>query len=273
MLNFKNCQLTISGSTILCDSASISESNPVNPVYAMGYGKPIANTPIGSLNNTINFSYFLETNNDPNFYLANNIKSYNFDAFPVSIVVAGRTGQGYLDSYSIDIQPNNLVKATSTYKIFTNLNGTLSNQIIGLLNYNTLNNSGLAHYFTVYPKLSNSTTTGTLLQMKYDIKFNWKPIYKIGQSIPVQVKFLGAEENFSIVSEYNNVKITFSGEEFTTIFNDIELIEINNISSDWTTENKNSLYLYPASGKIISNNVNFSEQGPILQETNIKKFY
>lgn len=273
MLSFKDCEVSVSGSHLIADSASISQENSVSPVYSIRYNGPITMAPNNSIKNRIQIDYTVETNQEPNFYLAKNIRDYVFDDYPVEIIIGGITGNGYLASYNLNIEPNNTIKASVTYNTYEELEGEISNQpASAVAGYNLLNGSGVGHYWTTYAKLGNETATGSLLQGNYSFRASWSPIYTIGQASPSQVKFLNAEENFSFLSEYN-LYVTFSGDEFTSKFTDVEMIEINNISSDWSSANNNSLKIYPASGTIVNHGVEFTQSSPILSQTDIVKHY
>ncbi len=273
MLKFQNCQATIQDIRILCQSASISEQASISPIYSLGFKGPINSSTNNPLKNTFQLDYIIETISDWNSILLSYTKNYDFSQFPTTIVVGNITGVGYLDSYRLEIIPNEPIKASASYSIFNPLSGYLNEQPSFYPDiYNIYNGSGIGHSWTTYAKKSDNSLTGSLIQCSYSIKLDWQPVYKIGSKFPVEVKFLKAEENFNITNEYN-LKIKSSGETFENVFNDIEVIEINNISSAWDSLNSSNVKLYPVSGKIITNNINISENNLITQETTIQKFY
>jgi len=266
-VKYHNLEISVSGTTILCQSASISEQAGLTPIYALGYKGLSPTSPNQGIQNTFDLEYIVEPGNEVNFNLAQNIKNNDLAAFPVRIAVGGVTGAGYLNSFSLDILPNEIVKANVSYSVFTPLTGVLSNQNPNIVNsYNLLNGSGIASYWNVLAKKSNNSLTGSLISCNYNAKFNWQAIPKIGSAFPAQVKFTNGEENFSILSEYNQ-RIQTSGQTFEEIFTDIEILEISNLT------NSNNIKLYPVSGRIVSNKINISEDNLILQETSVVKYY
>jgi hypothetical protein len=269
MLKANNIGISISGRTICAQNISISEQNSISPVYYASYPSIATSTPIGPIQNSLNLQYLFETS-DINYKLINQIRNYNFNSFPVPIVVAGLTMGGYPTNFSLEISPNDIIRASVSYSIFSGFDGSLANQSTGsYTGYNQLNSSGFGHYWTTYFK--GDTSTGSIFQGTYDININWIPIYKIGQKTPVAVKFLAAQENFSFLSEYES-RIAYSGEDFASKFNDFNIIEINPVSFDVGISGQ-KVILYPASGKITSNKIEISENNLILNNTTIIKSY
>jgi len=269
-MQFKNIQVTVGTKNIMATDASVSERNSVTPIYFIGHKRPDLYSPSGPLNNQIQVNYIVEPENDINHSLINEIRNYNLSSFPTRIVLGGITGAGYLNSYSINIEPNDIVTASATYNVFTPLTGTLSNQPNGI-NYNTGRGSGVAHSWTVFPRMASGHLTGSIVSLDYSFSPNWRPVYKVGNPNPVEVKFIDAEETFDIISEYDT-RITYSGQTFTGKFNNIELVQIGAISGLWTGSYA-SLYLYPNSGRVISNSINIQENSIIVQNTSIIKNY
>lgn len=271
-MQFKNIQVTVSGRNIMASDASISEQNGVVPIYTLGYKGNIAHSPNGPLNNQISINYIVEPENDPNYLLLQQIKNYDFSAFPIPIVVGGITGAGYLNSYSLNVRSNDAVTASATYSIFTHLTGQLNDKPAGI-NYNLSRGSGVAHSWTTYPRMYNGNLTGSILELAYSFNAEWATKYKPGQHKPIEVKFLNGNEQFDILNEYN-ARITYSGQSFNEKFYDIETIEINPLSGLWTSVGNNSkILLYPLSGKIISNRINIGPDNIITSETTIIKNY
>lgn len=275
MLKFQNCQVTVQDLRILCQSATLQESTSIAPNYSLNSIGPINSSINGPIKNSIQLDYITEPIYDWSYFLVNYVKKYDFSQFPTTLVVGGITGIGYLDSYRLEISPNNPVKVSAGYSIFNPLSGFLSNQPSFFPDlYNLFNGSGIAHSWTTYAKKGDNTITGSLIQCVYNMKLDWQPVYKIGSPYPFEVKFLKAEETFDITNEYD-LRIQNSGDKFENVFSDIEVIEINNISSSWDNPNINNsnIKIYPASGRIISNNISISENQLVTQETSIIKFY
>jgi hypothetical protein len=270
MLKFNNITVKISGQSILAQSASIDEANSLLPLFAIGYNGNLGASPNGPIKTTINLEYIHESATDISQKLVDRIRNYDFNSFPTQIIVAGRTGMAYINNYSLNVSPNDVVMVGAQYDIYTELTGQLSEQ--NRIKFYSGNLSGVGHYWTTYAKSSNGLTTGAIFQFNYSFQSNFSPIYKIGSAIPVQVKFLNGQEQFNFTSEYAGNKITCSGKNFTEIFNDFNIIEINPLSADWSIP-VNKITLYPSGGKIVSNKMNIQENNIILDETTIIKYY
>lgn len=271
MANFSNIGISISGTTILAESVSISEQNNIVPTSFIGYRGPFPTSPNAGLNHTISFDYILE-NSDINYKLLQRIREYDFNSFPVTISAAGITGAGYMNNYSLQITPNDAIKATVSYNIFTELTGRLSQQSSSnSQNYNLLNSSGVAHGWNSYAKNYAGTSTGSILELDYSFSLEWATRYKIGNPNPISVKFINGTENFEISSEYES-RILYSGQNFSGKFTDFDIIEINSLSKDWSV-GETPIKLYLQSGKVVSNNINITEDSLILNNTSIIKYW
>jgi hypothetical protein len=269
-MQFKNIQVTVNGRNIMASDASISEQNSIEPIYFLGYKRGDLYSPSGPLNSQIQINYYVEPANEPNHILINELRNYNASSFPIRVVVGGITGAAYLNSYSLSVEPNELVTASATYSVYTPLSGQLTNQP-SATSYNAGRGSGIAHSWLVYPKMASGHLTGSIASLNYSFSPNFQPIYKIGNPNPTEVKFINANEEFSIISEYDN-RILYSGQAFTGKYFDIQIIEINPLSGLFTA-NTSKLYLYPNSGRITSNRINIQENSIIIQESNIIKDY
>lgn len=269
-MQFKNVQVTVNGRNIMASDVSISEQNSVEPIYLLGYRHTTLYSPTSPLNNQIQINYYVEPENEPNHTLVNQLRNSNTSSFPVRVVVGGITGSAYLSSYSLSVEPNELVTASVTYNVYTSFSGQFTNQP-SATSYNAGRGSGIAHSWLVYPKMLNNTLTGSIVSLNYSFSPNFQPIYKIGNPNPVEVKFVNANEEFSITSEYDN-RILYSGEIFTGKYFDIQIIEINPLSGLSTT-NTSKLYLFPNGGIVTSNRINIQENNTILQESNIRRDY
>jgi hypothetical protein len=132
--------------------------------------------------------------------------------------------------------------------------------------------SGVGHYWTCQARTYDGIQTGSILQGAYSFRSSWRPIYKIGSPVPVQVKFLEGEERFDFEHEYQNIKITHSGANFQNSFTNFDLIEINPLSSNWGVTGT-SIKLYPSSGKLIANKISLEEDSLMSNNTSIVKYY
>lgn len=269
MLTFNNCGVFISGQPILADNISISERSNFTPIIHGGFSNIKMVSPINQTEQTIQIDYLLETN-DINHKLINQIRNYDFSSVPVSISVAGLTNNGYPTSFSLEILPNDTIKASISYICYSGFIGNLTSQsTTAYTGFNVLNSSGIGHYWTTYFK--NNSSTGSVIQGNYNLSLNWKPLFKVNQTAPFAVKFLNGEESFNFLSEYES-RINYTGEDFSSKFTDFKVIEINPIS-DTVGITGSKITLYPESGRINENRININSQNFILNETNIIKYY
>lgn len=290
-LNFHKCKVSVSGISgyyLLAESASIDENNNLSPLYSIGYSGPIKNNiPINPIKNSFRISYFLESPNEPNYYLSNSLKNYNTSIFPIEIIVGGITGDAYLDNYSIEFQENELVKTNVEYSIYNKLRGNKENQIFGFVSedmmldypglggFGTINHrgSGLAHSWTTYCKSFDNLISGNVLSLNYNFRANWQPIYKIGSSELSQIELLNSQETFNFVTEYN-LHTSYSGEFLSGKIPEISVIEINPLSglNNHIDEN-NKLFLYPGSGTVTYIQTEIKEGDIITSQINVIKNY
>lgn len=272
-IKFSNCEFSVDGSKILAQSASISQKNSITAISLVGY-KNVTNNriPIGPLTNSISVSYILETNNEPNYYLSRALINYN-NSSPTTLNIANVVATGYLESYSINVSENAPVTATANYLVFHEINCDVQEQSsTGYLGFNSLNSLGVAHYWSTRLYDQSLNSNGSVIGLSYNFKANWSPVYQIGNKTPSQVVLLGGEESFDISSEYN-LNILYSGQsaENSIDIGDCAVIELNNLSKEWTTSNWYPLYLYPSGAAINSHDTELSDNNIIISQTKLVK--
>lgn len=272
-IKFNNCEISINNDRILAQDVSISKNNDLSPVFGIGNRNPLKNTHVGPIKNNIKINYLLETNIEPNYYLVQKLKGYEQNVQPASITVCGLYGTGYLSSYNIFIDENDVIKASAEYDVYHEIQGEIEEQLPqSYTGYNTLSSLGLAHYWTTFIQDIDGNNNGEIINLNYSYKTNWKPIYKIGDSLPCQVTLLNSQENFDITCE-NSPQVTFSGQNINDIIQSYYKIQINNISEIWTDANRFILYLYLASGQLVSCETNMSDNSVPISKLNIVKYY
>lgn len=272
IINFENCNVTIGGSGIFCDSASISTSNSVQPNYQIGINSPISYSPNGPLQSNIQLSYILK-NYDENYYIIKEIKEYTgiLTKSPTIIDVGGITGIGYITNYSFQISSNEPVKASVSYTLFTGLAGTLTNKIKEV--NNTGDWSGIMHGLTsriIY----GTTNSFPIFDMGYSFNTNWNPIYVINNQYPQQIDYINSEEEFSFTRE-NFYNINFTGEDvFDSFFNTATngTIELNNLSY-LDNKPKTSFVFNITGGKVIESRIEAKTDDFVKTSTIIRKAY
>jgi hypothetical protein len=272
-IQFNQCEVSINGQKIMAESASISEQNSINPDVIIGNYIPIDYSPTDGIKNSFDINYNVETNNEPNYIISTGLKTYSTGYSPAIIIIGGITGSGYLQSYTLQVSPNNNIKGSVNFISFHELQGNLIAQpSSNLSQYNVLNRSGLGHYWTTQAINQDNSATGSIIQMDYSFKANWNPVYPIGQSIPSQVLLLNAQETFNFVSEFST-HIKYTGENANTALNNFNSFKINNLSFLWDNSQIYSLN-FPISGGIInSNKIDIKTDSLITISNSITKFY
>ena len=274
MLQFHNSEFRINGTGMMCQSISINEQASLTPIYAIGYRGAPFQSPSGPIKTTISANYFCDITGDiPNIIL-NQAKNYTFTSSPCIVSVAGKTGSAYLARYSLSCSPNQVVTASADYDVYHELSGNFARQNSNLIaSYNPTNASGIAHHWSSYIQSHNSSATGSLVSFNYSCSLNWLPIYKIGSSIPTEVKLLDGREEFQLSHETSGTSVTYSGlsiEENIPSFHKIELYPISFAFGRYTT---NKITLWLASGKITENRLNIQEDSVIMNETSVSKYF
>ena len=273
MLKFQNSEFSISGVKMLCQSISINEQSSLSPIYAMGYRGSNYQSPSGPNKTTISVSYFCEITGDIPNTLLNQVKSYDSNSFPARVVVAGKTGSAYLTRYSLSCPQHSPVVANAEFDVYHELSGQYVEQSSSIVNqYNSSNGSGIGHYWSTYPVSHNGLATGQLIDFNYSASLEWRPTYKIGTNIPVEVDFLKGNEEFSLNHENTGVQITYSGRLIEENFPNFHKIELYPLSYSFGNSTANKITLFLASGEITSNRVDLREDSTTINSTSVVKY-
>lgn len=275
MLMFDQIDCLINKSGIMADSASIGNESSVKPVAALGRRGIIGYSNDGGLRNTFDFSYTLDLNSEPNAAIAETIKNdfQNFHYEPIQLVVAGITGSGYLDSYSIKISPNDLGRANASYISFIPITGVLQEKNNNI-SYNVSGYSGLAHGWTTHLYSSKQGEQIPIYELSYNFKADWQPVYKIGQTNPAQVQLMGISEEIDLVRDiFRNV--SFSGDDSKTFLemtkrNDV--INFDSLANDHGNGQTN-LTLNIKNAKVKSTQVEAENENFVRVRTRMNKYY
>src|SRR3990167_7544728 len=97
---FNDVDVTIGGTGILAESASLSSQNSIEPQFILGRRGNIDQSPAGPQKTTFNFNYLLEIDNEPGLTGIKNLKNLSNpnSGENVTIAIAGITGYNcYLD--------------------------------------------------------------------------------------------------------------------------------------------------------------------------------
>ena len=222
MIFFDQCDAIVNGSGILARQASLSTTNSLVPIKSIGKRGVLTQSPERDLTATLQLTYFLETDNEPNYAIVQDIKDFFLKDeiySPKQVVVGGVSGEYYLNGYSIRAVPNEAITATASYLNVGGVSGAF-NQKDSSIVYNKSNGDNIGAFVII-------TDTGNYainksLSFEYDFSCVWRPINVIGQRKQVEVKLISAEEKISVEREiFNNV--SFSGERASSsLFNSNE---------------------------------------------------
>jgi hypothetical protein len=208
---FDSVDILINNSGVLATNASIRSRDRIVPIQSIGRVTPVNHVRAGALEHDLSFSYALQLDHEPNFGIVSGLKnSLNLTGYdPIIVEIGGITGSCFLDSFGFSIQPNNTVMANVSFKSYENLSGTFQEKAFSG-NYGSLSNIG--HGWSTYLTHRESYFDAPIFSLNYGFKANWEPQYSLNSQGPVQVTYLGGEENLSILQdEYTT--INFSGLE------------------------------------------------------------
>ena len=273
-MKYNQINVIINSLPILAESVNLSQEGTQSPAYILNNKLPIDNIPQG-IQNTINITYAIETNNEPNFLLISGWKNSPLTGNLQAIINIGNIhSTGFLTNYSFSLSPNSPVVAQATYSVFHQITGNfIAAESADANLYNLKNSSGIAHFWTAsfQSGLAINVSTNNILQMNYDFNANITPHFALGKVFPVQVTTLDASENINITSELQK-NIQFSGQTVQQLFSGINNLKLKNLSSNWDS----TIYQldFPLSGFISQNNrVNVSNNNLILFESQFSKNY
>jgi len=222
MIYFDECDAIVNGTGILATQASLSISNSLTPIKTIGKRGALTQSAQSDLTANLQLNYFLETDNEPNYELVQEIKNFFLKDeiySPKQLVIGGISGEYYLNSYSIQAKPNEIITAAASYLNFGGVSGSFAKKNSSIT-YNKSNGNNIGAFVFI-------TETGNYLENKtlsfeYNFACTWQPINVIGQRKQVEVKLLSAEEKITVEKEkFSN--LSFSGDKASlTLFNSDE---------------------------------------------------
>lgn len=262
-LQFNKINISINGTNIICQSASVSQQSEQKPLYGINYTSPMDYSP-DSLKNSLTISYLMEISGEPNYNIISGLKLSNITGNTQAIINLGNVQfTGFLNKFSYSVAPMETIKAQATYDIFTPIPNIFSqgNTTDGNL-YNLTNSSGLSNYFSAYLCSGNTNVLNSnILQFDYNFSCNVVPIYVIGKTYPIQIYISEAIESLNTISEIQNNN-QFSGQNLINLFN-VDSIKLTNVSSTWGG-NINQLIFFISGMKHQSEKIDVSINNLIL---------
>lgn len=267
MPQYNKINVTIGGNHIMAETVNVNQSTPNTPLYAFNNARSI-DTTINSVKSTIGIDYFPEVNNEPNLALISGWKNNTTGNLRTIINIGDSYIAAYLNSYSLEVLPNQLVKAKANYDCFSVFVTPFNNQYLsdtGL--YNTTKNTGLFHYWNTKFLQGGGVVDNTdILQLSYNFNAEIKPNYSLGASPPCQVSAISAIENISVISESQPI-LEFNPLDFNDDFFGIESVRLSGFAG-------NNFIDIPLTGFISqTNSTNISEGQLILFNTEFNKYY
>ena len=268
---FNDINVLINGTPILCENASVSYDNSLQPVYPIGFLGTYNQVPTSAVKNNYQFSYLVRPDLEPNYIILNNLKINVSEK--TTIVIGNLSGEGYLDSYSLSCQPNQPTKANVSFVGFELLSGALQ------VKQSEINKSGdftgIAHGWTTYLGASGDIQSQSILSLDYNFRVNWEPTFLLGRKNPLQVDFMSATEEIKFTSEtFNN--LSFSGTNLTDQY-------INATNSQYlllfgldllSNNNKNNYLVFDITNyKINKTNLTASLNDMVKTEVTATKYY
>lgn len=223
-LNWQNVVVKINGSGIKAQSVSFSNQSSLSPTFALGYKGSVNDSVNGPQTSEISINYTPQADQDPNWGILNQYKAQTLPELqPYLLNIGGISGMFYLNSYSINFQPNNLVGASVSYRCFSPISGELT-----ALTYENeeVEFTGFFNGLTVSVDTTDPNILGPAPQennppvyaLNYDTALDINPVYVIGNKFPIDVQLNGGEEKFSLLTnKFNNQ--TFSGKTLQSLIN------------------------------------------------------
>lgn len=201
MIFFNNCDIRFNGSGLMAEKISLSSDNSLLPIRPLGKKSQTSIEPNGAIVSKLNVSYVVEIGKDIGHFELNKAKfTTGFENLtPITVVAAGISGGFYLQSYKIDIRPNEIVKADASYISYEPLSGQISQKPNSLTYASGF--SGLAHFWTTEIHSDSGKVSMPIFDFSYSFEANLEPIYVLGRKYPKQILLISSEEEATITKD------------------------------------------------------------------------
>lgn len=226
----RNSVIKINNQNLFVNRIEIDSTANISPVYVDGQRHTTSFSNEGNVMSSIRISYFI-TGSDI-------IKNFCYDnALPISGYLAGIFFQsGYLNSYSVSIQPNAPIEATADISIFGAVTGIYDPNKILRPDIKPLNGSDI-----IVESLTESTTPyGNIYSVTYNYNTEIAPIYfeKTGLNLsdinPDRIAFGKKTASMEIITDSPSGHIPInalnSAVRVKALYADSNVAEIFNIS-------------------------------------------
>jgi hypothetical protein len=219
----KNCSIRINNTGLIAESVSLSQSNSLVPIYAIGRAGCNNNSINGQIKNTLSISYLMDYLGEPNLFTISGYKA-NLTTTGVNVRFDGLSGSFYLESLSFNLQPNSAVIANAGFVNFDNITGHFTGgnpyNVTGFVNYRSYN--GFSSFIT--------NSNRPILDLDYQFQASLEPIYRVGQKTPYNVILNNSNENIKITMD-NWTGINFYGSGIDKIIASNPILTISNLSN------------------------------------------
>jgi hypothetical protein len=210
MIFFNDVEVTVNGTGILANSASISSQNQIAPVRVLGIKGIAFQAPSGPIQSEFSISYTPETDNEPNYNIVKALQAYGgtggnqFQNKAVIVEVAGISGYCYLNSYSLSVKPNTPAEASVGFTAYKKVTGSLRRKgdyPHTAVTYNAQNSDRLAHGWTTYFTTEAETRTNQIYDFSYEFSINWQTSHALKETAPYSVRLMSAAETINITRD------------------------------------------------------------------------
>ncbi|MEK6880177.1 MAG: hypothetical protein AABY22_11235, partial [Nanoarchaeota archaeon] len=179
----------------------------------------------------------------------------------------------YLQSFSINVQINDIARASVSFVCYLSGSGFLGNKR-KTINYNKDTNT------VVNGWSSFITSSGTFLNIptydfSYNFQANYSPVYIIGKLIPNQIMLLNGTEEISFTRD-SNIEISFSGEKVSKHLidqNTEKNILLHALRYDWDTDSPNPLSFDIRDFQINSREITIEENNFVRTKIGIQQSF
>ena len=215
MLYFDNIDVAVNGTGVLVEQATLSSQNYLDPAYVLDKRGELSQPVTDSIRHELNLSYFVEVDNEPNLEIVDSLKKFredDFDAKPFVIEIGGVSGEYYLQDYRTNFVPNSITKATVSFVGYTPTSGYLQAKKQGDQKINYNKSSSFSNGWSTYVTNSGNYFELPTLDVQYNFRAAWNPVYSIGGKYPLQVQLMNASE-LTVFTREEFTHVTFSGEK------------------------------------------------------------
>lgn len=267
--NNRDIKITINGTGLLCNSATLSINPNIDPILAIGMSSFADYQINDGPTSEITLNYTPEVFAEPNHSISTNIRISHDYSRNFQLVYAGITGDYYLRSYSFSVNELNEAQASASYVCFHQLSGNYAS--LNNTNYDSSDLLGIGHAWSTYAEKENGDDVN-VISFDYQFSSNIKPFYKIGSPYPHQVMYLGSNESYNIRRNIYNT-LNYSGSDPEHFYNGLYKFRCDAVSG-LNTENTADNIEFTINNGIVTEQTlqNTIDNSPVIQTSIIRIF-